>query len=143
MRNWSTTRRFPSASALIAVGAVFFAALFFAGCSKQGEGERCSIDNLNDDCAEGLVCGPRGTDRFYLCCPPDPRSAADPRICGPSGSITEDGGVDTGTAETAGDAAPDAPDAPDATDAKDGADAPADTSASDASDGAADVAESG
>lgn len=45
-------------------------------CADQGEGERCSKDNDNADCAAGLVCtqaanlsgsGPTGS---ALCCPP-------------------------------------------------------------------------
>jgi hypothetical protein len=47
------------------------------GCSKQGEGERCDLNNVDLDCETGLVC--RGEAElsivgrgFAVCCPRPP-----------------------------------------------------------------------
>jgi hypothetical protein len=49
---------------------------FFAGCSRQSEGERCDKDVAGDtDCNEGLVCVQCIDLREGLidrCCPPNP-----------------------------------------------------------------------
>ena len=67
-----------------------------AGCSKQGEGERCSTDNGNADCADGLECtsskkllGPAD-----ICCPTSGGSN-DP-ACIPGGLGGTGGGGGTG-----------------------------------------------
>lgn len=46
-------RRFTSSIAILGL------TLALSSC-KQGEGERCQID---DDCEDGLVCNPAGTER--------------------------------------------------------------------------------
>ncbi len=42
-------------AALLGLSLVVLASAPFA-CSSQGEGQRCNVDNGNDDCEEGLVC---------------------------------------------------------------------------------------
>lgn len=52
--------------------------LLAAACGKQGEGERCDINNTGVDCEPGLTC--RSADQLNieggrgvaLCCPIDP-----------------------------------------------------------------------
>ncbi len=59
------------ASTTVLLGAL---ALSLTGCTRQAEGDRCSLDNGNDDCDGSLVCtassglrdGDDGVDR---CCP--------------------------------------------------------------------------
>jgi hypothetical protein len=53
-----------------------FACLAFAGCSKQGQGERCDQNNGNLDCEGDLVCKGEAqlslqgqTRGVGLCCP--------------------------------------------------------------------------
>jgi hypothetical protein len=79
---------------------IFSAALLLVGgtsllvaCSKQSEGERCSIDNYDDDCEDGLVCN-QG-----ICCPPNAAGCA--KLAVDSGTVTDtkvpsEGGADTG-----------------------------------------------
>jgi hypothetical protein len=79
-----------------------------AGCSKQGEGERCSIAaNFSEDCEDGLVCtaastlnNPEGTpvDR---CCPPPGEKIGDARCLPNTGTP---GGGTGGTGGTGGSA---------------------------------------
>jgi hypothetical protein len=54
-----------------------FVGLALAGCSKQGQGERCDQNNGNLDCESDLVCKGEGqlslqvqTRGVGLCCPP-------------------------------------------------------------------------
>jgi hypothetical protein len=61
-----------------------FVCLALAGCSKQGEGERCDQNNGNLDCETNLVCkgeaqlGLQGNTRgIGLCCPASNESAVD------------------------------------------------------------------
>lgn len=80
---------------------------FVGACSLQGEGERCSTDNNNDDCQAGLVCKPK----LSVCCPDDV-SQATTDVCRNGGSVvsdsgTSDGTADTGTAEVSDDSATD------------------------------------
>jgi hypothetical protein len=53
------------------------------GCGKQGEGERCSILNGNQDCEGSLICvradDLRSSDDVSRCCPSDASSASDSR----------------------------------------------------------------
>jgi hypothetical protein len=110
--------------------------LVLSACSNNGEGERCQIDNVNDDCENGLVCltksqvnqGYNNSDR---CCPPDRSTATHPActqlqnpVAGDSSPpadtgpvATDSGSTDTGI-DTGSDAASDAdagdPDASDA-----------------------------
>ncbi|MEO7095262.1 MAG: hypothetical protein ABI175_18525 [Polyangiales bacterium] len=53
-----------AASMVVAVGA------FMVACSKQGEAERCSLDNGNDDCDSNLECVSRPGINSTICCPP-------------------------------------------------------------------------
>lgn len=73
-------------SAGIALFVVASVCIAIAGaCSNQGEGERCEIENGNEDCktSEGLICyraeqlTNTDSDR---CCPPDRTKATHP-IC--------------------------------------------------------------
>jgi hypothetical protein len=116
---------------LTAFAAASFAlALCASGCSGQGEGERCDIndDNTGDsDCASGLQCyaaatlgGVAETDHTDLCCPIN-RTQATTSICSiapspPGGNpAPPDGGADTGvtteggTADAPSDSPPDSP----------------------------------
>jgi len=43
-------------------------AFSFAACGKQGPGDRCSVDNGDDDCRSGLLCT-RINPTVELCCP--------------------------------------------------------------------------
>jgi hypothetical protein len=78
--------------ALLLVAGAFVAMV--AACSNQGEGERCEVDNGDDDCrtGEGLSCYPEaqlknaGSDR---CCPRD-RSKATHPVCKQSSNIDFD-----------------------------------------------------
>lgn len=78
-------------------------ALVAEGCASQGEGERCSLLNGNEDCASGLVCTPAnelrgGDDGVDRCCPNDERADADPRCRPRVGS----GASGTGGTQNAG-----------------------------------------
>jgi hypothetical protein len=86
--------RFLALPALVLVGLVTAGVLALAGC-KQGEGERCQID---DDCASGLVCN----QATQLCARP-----------GSSGGIDAEPPIDAADVDAAIDAPIDAPeDAP-------------------------------
>lgn len=82
--------------------------LALPGCSKQGEGERCSpIANGSDDCEEGLTC--KAVDKtskedFGRCCPPDLAEISDSR-CNFTTITTSTGGTSsTGGATSGGNA---------------------------------------
>jgi hypothetical protein len=72
--------RVPFLSACLSRGlgrGVVFLCLALAGCSKQGEGERCDQNNGNLDCETDLICkgetqlSLQGNTRGVgLCCPP-------------------------------------------------------------------------
>ena len=60
--------------------------VFAFACSKQGEGQHCSIANVNNDCDDNLICvPPRGANACgdpakelstclpSICCPPRPQ----------------------------------------------------------------------
>lgn len=79
-------------AASLALGAV---ATLFGGCTRQSEGERCSISNGDEDCDGSLVCTPasdlqQGGDGVDRCCPPAGDSVGDsrcnPRVGGGSGT---------------------------------------------------------
>lgn len=86
---------------LLALGA----SVFTPACGRQGEGERCSLQNGDNDCDGSLVCTPAsrlrgdGVDR---CCPESASSYDDvrctPRIGG-SGGGTGSGGEGGATGE--------------------------------------------
>jgi hypothetical protein len=60
------------------------AALSLFGCPTQGEGDRCNIENGNDDCAEGLLCKSSRElgGNADICCPD---GASDNPECIPGG----------------------------------------------------------
>lgn len=71
-------------TALPLLAATVAAAALFAACSQQGEGERCTIENGNDDCGEGLVCtsAEQLGGNADICCPP---SGSEEPACIPGG----------------------------------------------------------
>jgi hypothetical protein len=115
----------------------FAAALVFAACSNQGEGEICDRDASNggnDDCQSGLVCGPSPNPNIhgFRCCPPAgtaattvecsqpiqpieagtaaPDAASDaPAVAPPAADGGDDGGASADAASPADGAAIDAP----------------------------------
>jgi len=85
-------------------------------CSNNGEGERCQVENNNDDCQDGLICLSKsnvnqGYNNGDRCCPVDRSTATHPActqlqnpIAGDSApppdtgpTPTTDSGNDTGT----------------------------------------------
>ncbi len=100
-----------------------------AGCSNQGEGERCTFfpngsesingstpTNGTQDCQDGLVCEqgtnfPTATGTYDRCCPPDQANAT-VQAC-MTGSVVggdQNAGRDASFEDSAADAAPDAKD---------------------------------
>src|SRR4051812_2908103 len=83
------TRTFLRAAPLL----LLLASPWNAGCSAQGEGERCSILST-DDCDTGLVCTSHETlkSNADLCCPP---SGQAPNVlsCIPGIGATSNGGA--------------------------------------------------
>jgi hypothetical protein len=126
---------------LVILAIVPIAFVLPAGCSGQGEGERCDVhadNNGNDDCAGDLVCtaggnlnGSNNTDR---CCPAD-RTKATTLVC----QLPTAGGIDTTPPP---DASTDAPAADAAVSDAPASDAPVDT-ADAPSDAPVDAAEDG
>jgi hypothetical protein len=59
-------------SVLVALAAGLIAVLLGPGCSNQGVGQQCSIDNQNTDCETGLVCVSKTElgGLSDICCPP-------------------------------------------------------------------------
>ncbi len=96
------------------LGFAFLVALALAagGCSLQGESERCSVANGDNDCEAPLVCTRHelltasAVDR---CCPPD-RAQATTSAC----AVTISGGTDAGSSPTEPLVDAGAPAAPDA-----------------------------
>lgn len=64
---------------IVAVSCVLAFAVL-AACSNAAEGERCEIDNGNDDCQDGLVCTQIANQNGARCCPPD-RAQATTGVC--------------------------------------------------------------
>lgn len=122
--------------AAVVTGLTLAGWLVLTACSNNGEGERCQVNNDDNDCEQGLVCLPssqvnpsyNSSDR---CCPIDRTTAshpactllrnpvagdsAPPADTGPSNPDT--GTTDTGTQDTGVDTGVDAGD----TDAADAA----------------------
>lgn len=49
-------------------------ALVSTSCGRRGEGQRCDMNNFNEDCAAGLQCVPLEGSTIRnaaVCCPPD------------------------------------------------------------------------
>ncbi len=67
---------FARTSAALLVAAALGCVLGPAACSNQGEGERCSAQNGNDDCQDGIACVTAASlgklENYDRCCPPDP-----------------------------------------------------------------------
>jgi hypothetical protein len=62
-----------------------------AGCSNQSEGQRCSVENGNDDCQDGLICKSKDLlngAQDSLCCPADSKAAVAPACRPPSQTTT-------------------------------------------------------
>ena len=82
------------------------------GCAKQGEGERCDLNNADLDCEPGLVC--RGEDQLSikgrgiaLCCPFGTGSTVDACRAAPQLPPEQDAGIiPEPPADAAVDAAP-------------------------------------
>jgi hypothetical protein len=86
------------------------AGLALPGCSKQGEGERCSpAANGSEDCDEGLVCTTpdKAATDFGRCCPPQGAEPSDSRCNFTSnpvgtGGSSSSGGSSSGGSSTGG-----------------------------------------
>ncbi|HLM72948.1 MAG TPA: hypothetical protein VK459_09660 [Polyangiaceae bacterium] len=65
---------------LLSLAALLPISVFATSCGLQGEGERCSVDNSNDDCTTGLLCtaGKDLAAQADLCCPPEGEPVNDP-----------------------------------------------------------------
>ena len=59
------------ALAIVGLG-IFGATALMPGCSNQAEGQACSIDNVNADCEDGLVCVSKTEldTQVDICCKP-------------------------------------------------------------------------
>lgn len=93
---------------------VAFVALWAGACSNQGEGERCSLDNNNEDCASGLRCQKIEGQDSPLCCPPPDRpstvAACIPgQVYRPDSGLTDQGLPDSIVTEAASDSPGDEP----------------------------------
>ena len=93
-----------------------FAAAFLAsmvavvampGCANQGEGERCDVNNNNDDCASGLTCQTIPGQPTTLCCPQPPAQPTVPQ-CFAGQAVVPDAGADATTDAAQDSAEPDA-----------------------------------
>lgn len=102
--------------AKVTLSLIFLAGLMtlpVTGCSRQKEGERCDLDNADDDCDQGgedLICTDAGKLRggkddggVSRCCPEDLNDYSDSR-CAPKQGGVGDGmggmGGDTGSGGT-------------------------------------------
>ncbi len=77
-----------------------------SACSRQSEGERCSLANGNDDCDGDLVCTPAsdlrdGADDVDRCCPSDD-TLSDTRCAPRVGGSGTGGSTGTGGATNLG-----------------------------------------
>ncbi|HEU5076815.1 MAG TPA: hypothetical protein VFU02_21645 [Polyangiaceae bacterium] len=95
----------PTRSALAFALAGF---VLLLACSRQGEGDRCSTENDDNDCESGLICIEArdlrgGSDEVPRCCPPDGEAISDgrcTRLIG-GGSTTTGGGGQAGESSVA------------------------------------------
>ncbi|HEY6726429.1 MAG TPA: hypothetical protein VI197_20475 [Polyangiaceae bacterium] len=78
-------------------------------CSRQGEGDRCSTENDDNDCESGLICidadDLRANDGVPRCCRPDGEGVGDgrcTRLIGGGSGGTDGGGNAGGQAGEAG-----------------------------------------
>lgn len=113
-----------------------------AGCSNQSEGQRCSLENNNDDCQENLVCKAKDLlngAQDSLCCPADSEKATAPACRPPSQTTTTPTPVDASTSDSSTDASNDASDAGDASTS----DATTDGSSDGSTDASSDAPEGG
>lgn len=87
----------PSFRGLLFALAVALAAVAPASCGKQGEGERCTVENGNEDCDTGLVCvsGAELGQSSDVCCP---ESGSEDKRCNPL--VGTGGGGGTGGTPT-------------------------------------------
>ncbi len=88
----------PRVSLFSAVLMVLASAGFVVACSKQGEGERCSTSNNNDDCQSGLVC----KEKLNVCCP-DAIADATTEVCKNGNTTVTDSGATETSSETGDD----------------------------------------
>lgn len=79
-------------------------------CSRQGEGDRCSTDNDDNDCESGLICiewrelRDSQTNHVPRCCRPDGEGVGDgrcTRLIGGGASTTTGGGGQAGESSVA------------------------------------------
>ena len=56
--------------------------VFAFACSKQGEGQHCSITNVNNDCDDGLECK-SPPNSALACAPPSDNTNCLPALCCP------------------------------------------------------------
>lgn len=81
------------------------AGLSLPGCSKQGEGERCSpAANGSEDCDEGLICTTpdKSAADFGRCCPPAGAEVSDSRCNFTSTPVSTGGTSSTGGSSSGG-----------------------------------------
>jgi hypothetical protein len=112
------------------------------GCSNQSEGQRCSVDNNNDDCQENLICKPKDQlngAQDSLCCPADSEKATAPACRPPGQSNAVPTPVDASTTDATTDSSTDAGDAGDGSTS----DATTDSSTDASSDASSDAPEGG
>jgi len=95
----------PTRHALAVVLAGF---VLLLACSRQGEGDRCSTENDDNDCESGLICVPpdllRGgsDDGVSRCCNPEGNDVSDGRCTRLIGASTTTTGTTTGGGGEAG-----------------------------------------
>jgi len=85
---------------VLAAASIVIASFAFPACSNQAEGERCDVNNNDDDCQEGLICTSSrelGGSADY-CCPPGQGTSELPE-CTLGGGLT---GTGTGSAVSTG-----------------------------------------
>lgn len=75
--------------------------MVLGGCSRQQEGERCSLSNGNDDCEGNLICTNatllrQGDDEVDRCCPENLESTSVSQCARRTASGDGDGDGDTG-----------------------------------------------
>lgn len=95
-------------------------ASFFAACSNQGEGERCSklAENQgNADCQDGLVCTFISDTEGERCCPADPNQATSSACRRPSSGGADVAPPPLPDADSPAETGPGTPDADDGSDA--------------------------